>query len=62
MQVLDTVMHGAFGEKLADHLPDRALPITTRPLQDFDVLIDRQYSQIKTCWLRASGARPKRER
>lgn len=44
--VLDKAMQTAFGEGLADHLPPRALPITTRPLDDFDVLIDRQYSQI----------------
>jgi hypothetical protein len=44
--VLDKVMQTAFDEALADHLPPRALPITTQPLEDFDVLIDRQYSQI----------------
>lgn len=55
VQVLDTVMERAFGEGLADHLPDRALPITTKPLQDFDVLVDRQYSQIKD--LLAKGKR-----
>lgn len=55
VQVLDTVMDRAFGERLADHLPDRALPITTRPLQDFDVLVDRQYSQIQD--LLAKGKR-----
>lgn len=44
--VLDQVMQLAFEERLADHLPPRALPITSRPLEDFDVLIDRQYRQI----------------
>ena len=45
--VLDRLMETAFGESLADHLPPRALPITTQPLDDFDVLIDRQYTQIR---------------
>lgn len=44
--VLDQIMQLAFHERLADHLPPRALPITSRPLEDFDVLIDRQYRQI----------------
>jgi len=44
--VLDKVMQTAFDERLADHLPPRALPITSQPLEDFDVLIDRQYKQI----------------
>jgi hypothetical protein len=44
--VLDKIVGTSFDESLADHLPDRALPITTKPLDDYDVLIDRQYSQI----------------
>jgi hypothetical protein len=44
--VLDRIMQTAFNEKLADCLPSRALPITTQPLEDFDVLIDHQYSQV----------------
>lgn len=46
VDVLDDVMKRVFGEGLADNLPDRALPITTAPLDDFDVLVDRQYRQI----------------
>jgi hypothetical protein len=44
--VIDAVLDRALGERLADHLPDRGLPITTKPLDDFDVLVDRQFSQI----------------
>jgi len=33
-------------EGLAAHLPDRALPITTAPLDKFEILVDRQYRQI----------------
>ena len=46
IQVLDDLMKRVFGEGLADNLPDRALPITTAPLEDFDILVDRQYRQI----------------
>lgn len=44
--VLDALLESVFGERLADHLPDRALPITTRPIEDFDVLVDRQFTQV----------------
>lgn len=46
IEVLDQILHLVFVEGLADHLPDRALPITTKPLDDYDVLIDRQFSQV----------------
>jgi hypothetical protein len=46
VEVLDDVMRRVFDEGLADNLPDRALPITTAPLDDFDILVDRQYRQI----------------
>lgn len=46
IQVLDDLMKRVFGEGLADNLPDRALPITTAPLENFDLLVDRQYRQI----------------
>jgi hypothetical protein len=46
IEVLDGVMKRAFGEGLADNLPERALPITTAPLDNFDILVDRQYRQI----------------
>jgi len=56
--VLDKIMQTAFGEALADHLPSRALPITTQPLDDFDVLIDRQYSQINDLLQKGKRRRP----
>ena len=46
VEVLDDVMKRVFEEGLADNLPDRALPITTAPVDDFDILVDRQYRQI----------------
>jgi hypothetical protein len=45
--LVDDILHNAFGEKLADHLPRRVLPISTEPLADLDVLIDEQYTQIR---------------
>lgn len=59
VSVLDALVEEVFGQKLADHLPDRALPITTRPVQDFDVLIDRQFTQI--AHLLATGKRQRVE-
>lgn len=56
--VLNKLMETAFGEGLADHLPPRALPITTQPLDDFDVLIDRQYSQIRDLLQTGKRRRP----
>ena len=58
VQVLDAVLERAFSSKLADHLPDRALPITTRPLQDFDVLVDSQYSQVVSLLARGKRRTP----
>jgi hypothetical protein len=45
--LFDEILDGVFGERLADHLPGRVLPISTEPPADIDVLIDEQYSQIK---------------
>jgi hypothetical protein len=42
------ILEREFGEKLADHLPTRVLPISTDPPADLDVLLDAQYSQIAT--------------
>ena len=57
--VLDSVLTRSLGEPLADHLPERGLPITTKPLDDFDVLVDRQFSQIGD--LLAGGKRRRAE-
>lgn len=45
--LFDEFLEDAFGEKLAEHLPTRVLPISTDPPQDLDVLIDEQFAQIK---------------
>ena len=46
--LVDEILESVFGEKLASHLPLRVLPISTQPPADLDVLIDEQYSQIRT--------------
>jgi len=46
-QALGDVLEKNLNQTLADHLPDRALPITTKPVRDYDVLVDRQFTQVK---------------
>jgi len=41
------LLENIFGERLADHLPTRVLPISTDPPAELDVLIGEQYQQIK---------------
>lgn len=45
--LFDEVLHDVFGERLADHLPERVLPISTSPPADVEVLIDQQFSQVQ---------------
>lgn len=44
--LFDDLLHRAFSERLADHLPLRVLPISVQPPQDFLTLIDSEYEQI----------------
>jgi hypothetical protein len=62
VQVLDAILYRVFEERLADHLPGRALPVTTKPLDDFDVLIDRQFSQVRDLLEKGKRSRLRRER
>lgn len=43
----DEILERSFSERLASHLPERVLPISTKPLTDVDVLVDEQWAQIK---------------
>ncbi len=45
--LFDEILGDVFDERLADHLPERVLPVSTRPVTDMDVLVDEQYSQIQ---------------
>lgn len=44
--LFDDVLYKVFGERLADHLPLRVLPISVDPPQDFVTLVDREYANI----------------
>ena len=45
--LFDEILERSFGERIADHLPDRVLPISTSPPEEIEVLIDDQYRQVK---------------
>lgn len=47
LTLFDEILHRAFGERLADFLPERVLPISTKPLTDVDILVGEQYQQVK---------------
>src|SRR6266568_1913836 len=51
----DDILDRVFGQKLASQLPTRVLPVSTEPPAELQLLIDREYSQIKK--LLASGSR-----
>lgn len=44
--LFDDLLQRVFREHLADHLPRRILPVSTEPPQDFQVLVDREYTRI----------------
>ncbi len=45
--LFDDLLQRVFGEHLADHLPRRVLPVSTEPPQDFQVLVDAEYSKVR---------------
>lgn len=44
--LFDELMYRAFKDRLADHLPNRVLPVSTEPPQDLLTLVDREYTNI----------------
>lgn len=44
--LFDDLLHRSFGERLADHLPLRVLPVGSEPPQDFQTLVDREYANV----------------
>jgi hypothetical protein len=44
--LFDELLTRAFGQKLADHLPTRVLPVSTEAPQDFLTLVDSEYANI----------------
>ena len=43
----DDLLQRTLGDRLAEHLPARVLPICTQPPVSFDILVDREYGQIR---------------
>lgn len=43
---IDELLKLHFGDSLAGNLPLRVLPLSTKPLREFELLIDNEYSQI----------------
>lgn len=56
---LDDILNAHFEDALAGNLPLRVLPMSTQPLPDFLMLIDREYNQIRD--LLAPGRRARDE-
>lgn len=44
--LFDDILSKSFGVKLADFIPERVLPVSTRPPKDIQLLIDSELSQI----------------
>lgn len=57
--VLDEILIEHFQDALADNLPVRVLPLSTQPLPDFLMLVNREYAQIRE--LLAPGRRARDE-
>jgi len=47
LTLFDEILESVFSERLADHLPERVLPISTSPPADIEVLIDQQFKQVQ---------------
>ncbi|MFJ2650320.1 hypothetical protein ACIO1C_26805 [Streptomyces sp. NPDC087420] len=45
--LFDDLLNRVFGERLADSLPLRVLPISTEPPMGLEILIDQEFSQIQ---------------
>ena len=55
----DDLLKRSLADTLADHLPGRVLPISTNPPVAFDILVDREYAQIRSLF--APGKRHRDE-
>lgn len=44
--LFDDLLNRVFGERLADYLPVRVLPISAEPPQGLDLLVDREYERV----------------
>jgi hypothetical protein len=41
------LLERSFGEHVAEHLPNRVLPISTSPPEDIDIFLDHEFQQIR---------------
>jgi len=57
--IFDDVLQRAFGERVAEHLPERVLPISTSPPVEIHLFMDKEFSQIRD--LVAPGRRRRAE-
>jgi len=46
--VFDDLLKRAFRDSLAEHLPARVLPVSTQAPIGFDLLVDREFTQVRT--------------
>ena len=46
--LFDDVLAGAFDERLATHLPERVLPVSTNPPTDLDLLLDEEFEFVRS--------------
>lgn len=44
--VVDEILKRSFDDALVNHLPSRVLPVSTMPVANIEVLMDREFSQI----------------
>jgi hypothetical protein len=44
--LFDDLLNRAFGQRLAEHIPVRVLPISAQPPQGLDLLVDEEYERI----------------
>ncbi|MBT9569416.1 MAG: hypothetical protein IV085_14095 [Thiobacillus sp.] len=56
---IDDILQAHFADTLADNLPLRVLPLSTLPIPNFDLLVNREYAQIHE--LLAPGRRARDE-
>ena len=47
VSIFDDLLSRVFNDRLAHHLPIRVLPLSTRPPEDIQTLIDAQFAQIQ---------------
>ncbi len=47
MTIFDDLLDTVCGETLADHLPERVLPLSTTPPRDIELIMDEEFSELQ---------------